>query len=79
MLLRDPFGTSWETKAFGFRERRYVKKHQKRENQQIVLLPVFLQVKLLAGAKFLDQGTYPVKTTVLDGDVPISTDDCGKY
>jgi len=38
-----------------------------------------LKVNLLAGAKYLGDGTYPVKATVMKGDLPISTDDCGIF
>lgn len=38
-----------------------------------------LKVNLLAGAKVFGHDTYPVKVTVLDGDLPISTDDCGVF
>lgn len=38
------------------------------------------KVNLLAGASILsDESAYPVKVTVMEGDLPISTDDCGKY
>ena len=39
----------------------------------------FLKVKLLAGGKVLGKGVYPVKVTVMEGDLPISTNDCGGY
>ena len=35
---------------------------------------IFYQVNLLAGA----EDVYPIKFTVVEGDLPISTDDCGK-
>ena len=34
-------------------------------------------MKLLAGGKVLGKGVYPVKVTVMEGDLPISTNDCG--
>ena len=37
------------------------------------------QVNLLAGGKVLGKGVYPVKVTVIQGDLPISTDECGEY
>ena len=36
-------------------------------------------MKLLAGGKVLGKGVYPVKVTVIKGDLPISTNDCGGY
>ncbi|XP_020602955.1 uncharacterized protein LOC110041976 [Orbicella faveolata] len=36
-----------------------------------------LTVKLLAGGEFLGKGVYPVKATVMEGDLPINTNDCG--
>ncbi|XP_068685457.1 uncharacterized protein [Montipora foliosa] len=38
-----------------------------------------MKVKLLAGAEILGQSVYPIKVPVLDGDLPISTDDCGIF
>ena len=37
------------------------------------------QVNLLAGGKVLVKSVYPVKVTVIQGDLPISTDECGEY
>ena len=37
------------------------------------------QVNLLAGGKVLGKSVYPVKVTVIQGDLPISTDECGEY
>ena len=37
------------------------------------------QVNLLAGGKVLGKSVYPVKVTVIQGDLPISTDECGDY
>ena len=39
---------------------------------------IFQQVKLLAGGKFFGKGVYPIKATVLEGGLPIKTDECGK-
>ena len=36
-------------------------------------------MKLLAGGEVLGKGVYPVKVTVMEGDLPISTNDCGGY
>jgi len=36
------------------------------------------KVNLLAGGSVLGKGVYPVKATVIEGDLPISTDECGK-
>lgn len=38
-----------------------------------------MKVKLLAGGEIAGQSAYPIKVTVLDGDLPISTDDCGIF
>ncbi|KAM7432350.1 hypothetical protein ABFA07_017187 [Porites harrisoni] len=38
-----------------------------------------LKVKLLAGGKVFGKGVYPVKVTVMEGDLPISTNDCGMF
>ncbi|CAH3158464.1 unnamed protein product [Porites lobata] len=38
-----------------------------------------VKVKLLAGGKVLGKGVYPVKVTVMEGDLPISTNDCGMF
>ena len=35
------------------------------------------QVKLLAGGEILGKGVYPVKVTVMEGDLPINTNACG--
>lgn len=40
---------------------------------------VFKQVKLLAGGEVLGKGVYPVKVTVMEGDLPINTNACGTY
>jgi len=40
---------------------------------------VFEQVKLLAGGEVFGEGVYPVKTTVMEGDLPINTNACGTY
>ena len=40
---------------------------------------VFQQVKLLAGASIAGEGLYPVKAPVVEGDLPINTNACGKY
>ena len=40
---------------------------------------VFEQVKLLAGGEVMGEGVYPVKTTVMEGDLPINTNACGTY
>ena len=37
------------------------------------------QVNLLAGGKVLGKSVYPVKVTVIQGDLSISTDECGEY
>jgi len=34
-------------------------------------------VKLLAGGEFLGNSNYPVKVTLMEGDLPINTNDCG--
>ena len=34
-------------------------------------------MKLLAGGEFLGNSVYPVKVTVMEGDLPINTNDCG--
>jgi len=47
--------------------------------QWLYINDFFCQVKLLAGGQVGDKSSYPVKVTVIDGDLPISTDDCGKY
>ena len=36
-------------------------------------------MKLLAGGEVLGKGVYPVKVTVMEGDLSISTNDCGGY
>ena len=36
-------------------------------------------MKLLAGGEVLSKGVYPVKVIVMEGDLPISTNDCGGY
>ncbi|XP_068732604.1 uncharacterized protein [Montipora capricornis] len=38
-----------------------------------------MKVKLLAGGEIFGQSVYPIKVAVLDGDLPISTDDCGIF
>lgn len=38
-----------------------------------------LKVNLLAGGKVLGKSAYPVKVTVIQGDLPISTDECGIF
>ena len=38
---------------------------------------ICLQVKLLAGGKIWGKGVYPVKVTVMEGDLPINANDCG--
>lgn len=40
---------------------------------------VNMKVKLLLGGEVFGKGVYPIKVTVLDGDLPISTDDCGIF
>ena len=40
---------------------------------------LFQQVNLLAGGEVLGKSVYPVKVTVTQGDLPISTDRCGEY
>ena len=40
---------------------------------------LFQQVNLFAGGKVLGKSVYPVKVTVMQGDLPISTDECGEY
>ena len=37
------------------------------------------QVKLLAGGEIMGKGVYPVKATVMEGNLPINTNACGKY
>ena len=39
---------------------------------------IFQQVKLLAGGKIFGKEVYPIKATVLEGGLPIKTDECGK-
>lgn len=36
-----------------------------------------MKVKLLGGVQAGGRSSYPLKVTVIDGDLPISTDDCG--
>ena len=36
-------------------------------------------MKLLAGGEILGKGVYPVKATVMEGNLPINTNACGKY
>ncbi|XP_067016995.1 uncharacterized protein [Acropora muricata] len=36
-----------------------------------------MKVKLLGGVQAGEESSYPLKVTVIDGDLPISTDDCG--
>jgi len=36
-----------------------------------------VKVKLLAGGEILGKGVYPVKATVMEGDLPINTNACG--
>ncbi|KAL9965750.1 hypothetical protein ACROYT_G029592 [Oculina patagonica] len=38
-----------------------------------------LKVKLLAGGDILGEGGYPVKATVMEGDLPINTNACGIF
>ncbi|XP_078381678.1 uncharacterized protein LOC144664435 [Oculina patagonica] len=38
-----------------------------------------LTVKLLAGGEILGKSVYPVKTTVMDGDLPMNTKACGAF
>ncbi|XP_078381668.1 uncharacterized protein LOC144664428 isoform X3 [Oculina patagonica] len=38
-----------------------------------------LTVKLLAGGEILGKGVYPVKVTVMEGDLPIITNACGVF
>ncbi|XP_078381670.1 uncharacterized protein LOC144664428 isoform X5 [Oculina patagonica] len=38
-----------------------------------------LTVKLLAGGEILGKAFYPVKVTVMEGDLPINTNDCGDF
>ena len=40
---------------------------------------LFEKVNLLAGGEVLGKSVYPVKVTVMQGDLPISTDQCGEY
>lgn len=50
---------------------------------QVALTPngdkLRLTVKLLAGGEILEKGVYPVKATVMEGDLPINTDTCGFF
>lgn len=50
---------------------------------QVALTPdgdkLRLTVKLLAGGEILGKGVYPVKTTVMEGDLPINTNACGFF
>ena len=50
-------------------------------NENAPNLTVFFlqQVKLLAGGKIFGKGVYPVKATVMKGNLPIDTNACGKY
>ena len=43
----------------------------------MTICAVFKQVKLLAGGEILGKGVYPVKVTVMEGDLPINTNACG--
>ncbi|KAJ7388162.1 hypothetical protein OS493_039487, partial [Desmophyllum pertusum] len=49
---------------------------------QVALTPnndkLRLTVKLLAVGKIFGKGVYPVKATVMKGDLPIDTNACGK-
>jgi len=38
-----------------------------------------LTVKLLVGGELLGQSVYPVKLIVMEGDLPIDTNDCGTF
>ena len=40
---------------------------------------LFEKVNLLADGEVLGKSVYPVKVTVMQGDFPISTDQCGEY
>ena len=40
---------------------------------------LFEKVNLLVGGEVLGKSVYPVKVTVMQGDLPISTDQCGEY
>ncbi|XP_044170479.1 uncharacterized protein LOC122954493 [Acropora millepora] len=40
---------------------------------------VNMKVKLLGGVQAGEESSYPLKVTVIDGDLPISTDDCGFF
>ena len=40
---------------------------------------LFQQVNFLAGGEVLGKSVYPMKVTVMQGDLPISTDQCGEY
>ena len=40
---------------------------------------LFEKVNLLAGGEVLGKSVYPVKVTVMQEDLPISTDQCGEY
>jgi len=50
---------------------------------QVALTPngdeLRLTVKLLAGGEILGNSVYPVKATVMEGDLPINTNDCGDF
>jgi len=50
---------------------------------QVALTPngdeLRLTVKLLAGGKIMGKGNYPVKATVMEGDLPINTNACGFF
>jgi len=50
---------------------------------QVALTPkgdeLRLTVKLLAGGEIFGKGVYPVKVTVMEGDLPINTKTCGVF
>jgi len=50
---------------------------------QVALTPngdkLRLTVKLLAGGKIMGKGNYPVKATVMEGDLPINPNACGFF
>ena len=48
-------------------------------NKRMKVFVAFEQVKLLAGGEILGKGVYPVKTTVMEGNLPINTNACGTY
>ena len=57
----------------------YVPSANERMEELTSVFVVFKQVKLLAGGEIMGKGVYPVKTTVMEGDLPINTNACGTY